>query len=250
MRLTTQPSKDYGLDLMIMHQALASGKNLSFSKFCDGEWAVIKNQRINNSEFWFDPENPEDANKREGLIEAFQFQRENYYVGIACPSVFGNEMHTEMKELSRQPPHRLTWADIWVNSNYQYYLDNIIPLFKNSNTVLFCNSLSKINNLPFLPRKVFKVSYNAWAYDWGVIEESKKYISNNNVEDYTFLFCCGPFGNILCHQLTEFNSNNTYLDIGSTLNPFLQSEGFKRDYYLRDTYFSRHRGTWGQDSEV
>jgi len=61
-----------------------------------------------------------------------------------------------------------------------------------------------------------------------------------------FLFCCGPFGNILCHRLTEANENNTYLDIGSTLNPFLQSAGFERDYYMGNNYFSNMIGAWDQ----
>ena len=101
-----------------------------------------------------------------------------------------------------------------------------------------------LGNLPFTPEKVFPVSYNAWANDWDAIEESKKYIQDECSEGYTFLFCCGPFGNILCHELTEFNSNNTYLDVGSTLNPFLRSEGFQRDYYMGNNFFSNAVGVW------
>ena len=45
--------------------------------------------------------------------------------------------------------------------------------------------------------------------------------------------CAGPFGNILTHQLFEHNDNNTYIDIGSTLNPFLLGEIGKNRGYLR-----------------
>ena len=244
MRFTIHPDKDYKTDIEIICKALASGKRLSFSKFCDGEWAVIENRDINNSEFWFEPDKLVDTLKRQKLIESFQFQHENYYVGVACPGVFGEDMHKEMKELSKQPPHRLTWADIWVNSNYRYYIENVLPLFKDRPTVLYCNGKSNVANLPFTPTKVFEVSYNAWAHNWDLIEKSKQYITENNLEDHTFLFCCGPFGNILCHQLTEFNEKNTYLDIGSTLNPFLGSAGFERDYYMGDGYFARLVGEW------
>ena len=243
MDFTVAPNKDYRRDLEIISEALSRNETLSFSKFCDGEWAVMENQKINNKEFWFDPEDPDDAYKREKLIEAFQYQNDQYFVGISCAGVFGED-HSKMKKLCGQPAHRLTWADLWVNSNYSYYLDNVLPLFADRKIVLYCNSNSMTHNLPFTPEKVFPVSYNAWANDWDVIEESKKYIQDECPEGYTFLFCCGPFGNILCHELTEFNSNNTYLDVGSTLNPFLRSEGFQRDYYMGNNFFSNAVGVW------
>ena len=112
--------------------------------------------------------------------------------------------------------------------------------------MLYCNDEGDINSLPFSPDKIFPISKNAWEHDWDLIEESKKYIKDNNIKDYLFLFCCGPFGNILCHELTEFNQNNTYLDIGSTLNPYLKSEGFQRDYYMGNTFFANMECTWGK----
>jgi hypothetical protein len=40
--------------------------------------------------------------------------------------------------------------------------------------------------------------------------------------------------------------NNTYLDIGSTLNPLLKSAGFERDYYMGENFFSKLEGAWDQ----
>ena len=247
MEFTTHPNKDYASDIRVLYEALYNEEVFSFSKFCDGEWAVLENRGVDNSEFWFDPEKEEDANKRQQLVDAFQFKHKNYYVGISCPGVFGLETHNKMKEMCGQPKERLTWADVWVNSNYGFYLQFIVPLFRNKKTVLYCNEKSNLEGLPFEPSKVFNISYNAWENDWGLIEESKRFIEDNDIEDHIFLFCCGPFGNILCHQLTEFNDKNTYLDIGSTLNPFLRSAGFERDYYMGDTYFSRLSGVWGPE---
>ena len=181
MDFTVAPNKDYRRDLEIISEALSRNETLSFSKFCDGEWAVMENQKINNKEFWFDPEDPDDAYKREKLIEAFQYQNDQYFVGISCAGVFGED-HSKMKKLCGQPAHRLTWADLWVNSNYSYYLDNVLPLFADRKIVLYCNSNSMTHNLPFTPEKVFPVSYNAWANDWDVIEESKKYIGIDDPE--------------------------------------------------------------------
>lgn len=244
MKFTTPPNKSYSEDIKILYQALSNNENISFSKFCDGEWAVMRNQAINNKEFWFDPNNKEDQIKRQALIDAFQYKNDRYFVGVTCVNVFGLDTHREMVKLSGQDQEHLTWADIWVNSNYSYYLQNILPLYNSKPIVLFANKNAKIEHLPFRPYIHMPIYNNAWEYNWDIIDPAINIAKTLN--DMIFLFCCGPFGNILCHRLTEANPNNTYLDIGSTLNPFLKSAGFERDYYMGDNYFSRMIGAWDQ----
>ena len=246
MIFTTPPNKDYHKDIEILKEEIESQRNFSFSKFCDGEWAVMSNQQINNKEFWFEPKNPTDQKLREALIDSFQFTDSSYYVGIACPNVFGIDLHRVMKRVSRQSQDHLTWADIWVNSNYKYFCEKIVPLFSEREVVLFCQESGNVNNLPFKPTQVYRVGNNAWKTNYSQIEEDKMFIDSNGIRDHIFLFCCGPFGNMLCHQLTEHSKDNTYLDIGSTLNPWLKSAGFERDYYMGDNTFSRLKGVWDQ----
>jgi hypothetical protein len=45
-----------------------------------------------------------------------------------------------------------------------------------------------------------------------------------------FLFCAGPLGNMLAYRMWEKNKNNTYMDIGSTLNTWLV--GSNRGYLI------------------
>ncbi len=244
MIFTTPPNKDYRKDVEILKEEIQSQRNFTFSKFCDGEWMVMSNQQINNKEFWFDPKNPTDQTLRNALINSFQFLHPQYYIGIASPNVFGVDMHRTMKRVSTQSEDHLTWADIWVNSNYKYYLDNIVPLFQERDVILVCQETGNTDNLPFKPSHVFRIGNNAWKTNYSLVQEMKLFIDQEGVRDNIFLFCCGPFGNILCHQLTEHNKDNTYLDIGSTLNPWLKSAGFERDYYMGDNIFSQLKGTW------
>jgi hypothetical protein len=239
-------NKSFRSDIVLFKDRLKNQENFSFSKYADGEWAVIKNQQLNNGEFWFDPTNPDDAKKRETLVESFQYKHPNYYVGISCPCCQGDAVFNEMYEFSGQDDHHLTWANLWVNSNYKYYLSNILPLYKERQIVLFCNSKSTVERLPFRPDIVLSVENNAWANNWDLIEQTKNMITKNNMKNMLFLFCCGPFGNILCYELTKHCDENTYLDIGSTLNPFLQSEGFKRHYYSGNNFFSNLTCSWGK----
>jgi hypothetical protein len=41
------------------------------------------------------------------------------------------------------------------------------------------------------------------------------------VRGWLFLFCSGALGTILAHQMYAFCPENTYLDIGSSLDPYL-----------------------------
>lgn len=246
MKFTTPPNKNFKEDIVVLHNALLSRKNITFSKFCDGEWAVLCNNNIDNGEFKFNNSEIKDGLKRKRLLDAFQYNNSRYFVGITCTSVFGLDTHRQMKELCGLPEDRLTWADIWVNSNYQYFVNNIIPLFKDRTIILVCNRKGKIENLPFRPYMVFPVENNAWEHNWNYIEDIKHSMYAFDAENCVFLFCCGPFGNILSYELTKFAPNNTYLDIGSTLNPWLQSEVFKRDYYIGNNYFSNMVGSWDQ----
>jgi hypothetical protein len=245
MNLTLPPSKQFREDINIFKEKLEDGENFSFSKYADGEWAVLKNGSINNTEFWFDKDSVVDTMKREKLIDSFRFQHPQYYVGISCPCCQGQHAFEEMRDFSEQHPSRLTWANIWVNDNYKYYLSEIIPIFSRRNVVLYCNENSKLNELPFGPKKYFPISNNAWGGNWDLIEKSKEYITDFKVKDNLFLFCCGPFGNILCHELTKFDPDNTYLDIGSTLNPWLET-GFDRQYYVQGSPWSNMKCVWGE----
>lgn len=240
--------KTFRTDLENFQQKLLNKENFSFSKYADGEWAVIKNKSIDNKEFWFNPDNEKDQIKRKFLIESFRYKHSQYYVGISCPCCQGLQTFRDMKIYSSQSEDKLTWANLWVNGNYQYYVKNIIPIFKERNVVLFCNENGKIDNLPFKPYVVFPLKHNAWEYNWEAIEGAKSLVSvlkKQNLSNVIYLFCCGPFGNILCHQLTEHEPDNTYLDIGSTLNPWLQSAGFERDYYMGNNFFANMVCQWG-----
>lgn len=241
--------KYFKQDIVNFKNKIESKENFSFSKYADGEWAVIQNHALNNKEFWFDPNSATDQIKRKALIDSFQYQNKRYYVGISCPCCQGMETFRNMKSFSKQSDEKLTWANLWVNGNYKYYVQNIIPLFRERPVVLFCNENGKIDNLPFTPYMVFPLKHNAWEYNWNIVDSAKSVTSmlkRQGIYNLIYLFCCGPFGNILCHQLTDHESDNTYLDIGSTLNPWLQSAGFERHYYMGDNFFSRMECVWDQ----
>ena len=238
-------NKTFRGDLEFFTSKLKNREPFSLSKFADGEWAVMKNHALNNNEFWFNPLNENDQIRRRALISSFKFKHPNYYVGISCPCCQGLDTFNEMYAFSEQDDDHLTWANIWVNNNYSYYVQHIMPIYSQRKIILFCHRNAKIDNLPFIPYIHFPIDNNAWEKNWNYIEESKAVLDQVD-NGCLVLFCCGPFGNILCHHLTKYNPSNTYLDIGSTLNPLLQSAGFERHYYMGDNIFSRQVCSWGK----
>ena len=229
--------KIFNEEIIKIYTKLKNKENFSFSKFADGEWMMMRNIPLNNNEFNYTIDDEFYKNK---LIESFKYKDKNYFVGVSCPCCQGNH-HYDMINYSEQDQSNLTFANIFVNSNYQFYKDNFIEEYKNWSVHLVANKNAKIENLPFKVEKFYPVENTAWKHNYDLIEEIKK----ENLTNKLFLFACGPFGNMLSHQLWDFNKNNTYLDIGSTLNPWLESEGFKRDYYDVGLVYKNRNCNWG-----
>ena len=86
--------------------------------------------------------------------------------------------------------------------------------------VFVCNENADLSVLPFLV-KDFRVGYNAMVQDYGLIEGIKSWINEHNIEGHLFLFSASSFSKMAIHQLYEFCDRNTYIDVGTTLNPFM-----------------------------
>lgn len=224
--------KIFDQELYKFFDILKKGQPFSFSKYADGEWAIMNNIYLNNNEFEITNKTPTFFKNK--LIESFRFKDPNYYVGISCPCCQGDEAY-KMAIFSNQDQEHLTFANIFVNSNYPLYKNTFLKEYQNHDIHLIANSNSKIDNLPFKIEKFYPIGFSAWVNNYNLIEEIKQ----KNLSNKLFLFCAGPFGNLLAHQLFETNKTNIYLDIGSTLNPWLQSEGFKREYYINGEYSQR-----------
>ena len=238
-------NKNFRNDLDILTKRLEDKKPFAFSKYADGEFHVLNNQPVDNGEFWFIPDNHQK--NRVELVKSFRYHHDDYYVGISCPCcIGGTTIHNWMKKQSKQEDDHLTWANLFVNGNYEYYMENVVPKFKNFETILVSNSDSNLDRLPFNIKKHFKIGKNAWVENYSLTTEIKEYISENELKNGLFLFCAGPYGNILTHQLHEYNQENFYIDIGSTLNPFLLGEAGKKSRgYLRNESSIKKVCVWG-----
>jgi hypothetical protein len=231
--------KIFRTEIESMFNRLKSRQPFAFSKYADGEWAILADQSISNGEFSYFSEM--DYPYRNALLQSFCFLDKDYYVGVSCPCCQGVH-HYHMVNSSGQFNSNLTFANIFVNSNFPYYLENFIPEYSNWDIHLVANERSKVENLPFKVEQFYPVANSSYKNNYDLIGKIKE----KNLKGKLFLFACGPFGNMLAHQLWDHNKNNTYLDIGSTLNSWTMSAGFKRDYLDVGSIYRNRTCVWGK----
>jgi hypothetical protein len=216
---------------------IKAGEHFSLSRWGDGELTILEGKHIDirskgNGEFRYDPNLPQYNQAREKLMEAYVYKDDQYYIGIACPCCVGQEKYQYMKEKSGQDEEHLTWANIFVNANYHRTINELIPELSNHEVDIVVNKNSKIDKLPFKPKNVLTVGTDAWYEDLDLGRNMLEQILMKGVKNRVFLIAAGPLANILTYTLWIYGSKeNTYIDIGSILDPYLQLK-LTRGYHL------------------
>lgn len=225
-------------DFDIIKEFVERKEKFSFSKFADGEIAIMKKTKIRNIDNWlFDPDKDDDFSNL--LYESLKYNDEGYHIGISCPCC-DLDGHRWLKLNLGANYTNVTFANIFVNNNYNRFKKELLPLFNNFDNIIFVgnrnSNLEKINEV--LKFKTFYgIGPEAFKTDLDLIDDLINKIKNENIKDALFLFSAGPLGNVLSHKLWESNKNNTYIDIGSTMNTWTELN--LRDYQLNGIYSNK-----------
>ena len=97
-------TKNFREDLDILLNKIKK-ENIAFSRFGDGEMAIIKRQNINllnknTGEFRFSPNEKKYDVPYKLLKKSFTTNIDNYYISISCPCCVGESKHLEMLDRS------------------------------------------------------------------------------------------------------------------------------------------------------
>jgi hypothetical protein len=233
--------KDFVKELKKFYFKLKNKENFALGRFNDGEMLSMYgiSMPAGGGEWNTNGEDAIYDIVRKELIEAFHYQDKGYYVGIPCSCCQGQNFYV-MRTFSKQDDEHLTFGNLFVNFNYNNFVHNYFPLFNQREVILVANKNAKIENLPFKVEKFFPVNYNAWVDNRELLDEIMSFDFKNKL----FLFSCGPFANILCHKLWEKNKENTYLDIGSTISPWINTDVNVRFYYQQGTEYQKQYCVW------
>lgn len=245
--------KDFKQEFDKFLNMLKTKKNFAFTRFSDGELYMMQNRKVViepdkvylresiHRGFWgpeelksFDPE--KDQFYREKLIQCFKHKQDGYYKGICFSEDVGQKDYEwQLDILKDDNIETITWANLLINGNYSEFIEKMIPVIANKKIVYVCNKLANINNLPFEIVKDFRIGANCHIEDYNLIDKMDIWISENKIEEHIFLFSAASLSNYLIYNLYKNYPNNTFMDIGSTLNPLLGLSGWKGSrFYLRE----------------
>lgn len=254
-KLTTGSEKDFEADLFIIRDLLDRGEPFAFSRFSDGEVFMLQGMEIQLAQDfsivgphfnagthyaqddWKHYQPSEHEFFRQKLEDSLRFRKDNYYKGLSCRCCIGGGgeegqrfFDYQLSIVGEGDEHNLTWANLLINSNYLLYLDNIVPILQRKRVVMVVNELADTRPLGMDIRMHFRIGPNCIVNNYGVIDEIKEYISREKIDDHVFLVAASSLTNMINHQAFSEFDGNTFIDIGSSLNPFMPGINSRRGY--------------------
>lgn len=254
MRLDLPPNKTFSKDLTDILSCLENSENFAFSRFSDGEVYMLQNKEIilhSNGAKVGDiilPGNyPEDDLKhfdpsqhsfyRQKLEDSIKHRQHNFFKGLSCRCCIADGEKNFQWQLDLIGPgdeHSLTWANLFINCNYLEFLSRFFKIIKEKKIVFVLNKngcdyvMSDRFEIDVI--KTFPIGPNCIVNNYSVIDDIKSYIRNNNISDHVFLCAASSLSNMVIHQVYSEFPNNTYVDVGSSLNPFIEGIKSRRSY--------------------
>jgi len=256
-------TKDYKLEFNKFLNKIKNRENFAFARFSDGEYFIMKNQkvvlapgffitgdRVGHNIYTQEEQKEFIPSKhqffREKLIESYKFNHENYYKGICTRNDVGEDgFQWQLDLLDNTSQSDLTFANLFINSNYSRYIEEVVPLFKDREIIYIVNELADLSDLPFEVKKDFRIGSNCMINNYGVIEEVKNYIKDNNIENHIVLCSAASLSNFIIHECFKDNPNNTFLDTGSSLNPYQKLEGWRFTRGYLTSYWMKSKSAYG-----
>jgi len=230
--------KDFREHFFMLYEKLKAGENFAFSRFSDGELRIMQNKTLILGEDYnkighrrrsshYEPEDRKHFDPKlhpyvhDKLMEAYKYRDYNYYVGLSCRCCVGKNDFRQMLNWYGDDDKFLTWSNLWVNANYPLFVKYMIPEFSNHPIVYILNKRGDLYGLPFTVKKDFRVGDNCIVNDFNKADEVDLWIESNNIKNHVFLFSASSLSNFMIYDLYKCHPNNTYIDIGTTLNPYL-----------------------------
>jgi hypothetical protein len=218
---------------------IRSDKNFAYARYADGEVALMKGNPIGNNsqayvvDNWAAPPTLTKVGKQ--LLETLNHTESNYYYAISSDTDWKDD---SLFLRSRLTTPNITFANLWINANYQKMKKFYTSL--NKEVYLICNEKASKNVFPFTVAELFPFPNNCVHYweNFGddYIKSLLEYTSN--VSDKTFFISAGPVSEILIHKMFESNPNNQYLDVGSSIDEYVHGT-LTRPYMNPESPYSK-----------
>lgn len=220
---------------------IEKGENFTFSRYADGEVMLMSGKQVNTStqayrvDNWSAPSGITKVGKE--LLDSLNHTEKNYFYGISSKTDNIND-YLYLKKNIKQKEENISFVNLWINANYKKSIEKYKTL--NRPVTLICNYNAEKDNFPFNVNTIIPFPDNCIEY-WETNSDSFVDTLINQVgekQNELFFISCGPVSEIIIHKLYSHNPNNTYIDVGSSIDEFVH--GQKTRPYMNDgTIYSK-----------
>lgn len=216
--------KNYNNCLAYFINKIQKNEPFALLKYADGEYCVSKNTTLRNIDKWTFTTG---SILNQHFNETFCLINTNVYYAIS-----GYSNSKELCDYYYSMIHNhtnITFANIFVNQNHRAWIEflnsfngNCVLISSNINQNKCVGGLSVIEHIE-IDQYLVDIWDTKYEYYFDLMKTlAKKY--NMTI----FLVSAGPLANIFIHKLYLSNSNNIYIDCGSSIDIF------NKEYYTRE----------------
>lgn len=220
--------------------------NFTFARYADGEVMLMKGVGVFENTQAYSVDNwkaPNELTKvGTQLLETLNHTEENYFYAISGK----NDNIHDYQFLIDNIKHgrdNLTFVNLWINANYRNMMKRYSALKRS--VILICNEKANFKNFPFNVTHITPFPNDCITF-WET--NSEEYIQRlikdyGEINNQLFFISCGPISEIIIHRLYENNPNNTYVDVGSSIDEFVHCKQ-TRPYMNPTSQYSKFISTF------
>jgi hypothetical protein len=220
---------------------IENNENFAFARYADGEVMLMIGQEVGGNtqaartDKWTAPNHLTRVGK--DLQKTLQHTEDNYYYAISGSNDNYNDYNFLRSNIT-QKSDNITFVNLWINANYKRTLAKYNSLKRD--VILICNEKAKKESFPFnvvaiLPFPNNCIDFWETSADYYMWDLSKRF---QDEKDTLVLVSCGPVSEIIISELYTLNPNNTYIDVGSSIDEYIH--GYKtRPYMDPSSHYSK-----------
>lgn len=210
------------------------GENIAFLRHGDGERAIMEGRTVKAQEGWESPEYISQLGF--ACLKALNLIDSRVWYGISCPCCDSAAYYWY---ISRITTRNITFANLWVNSNYSKFIKSFENLEREA--IVIANHraqdkpIGKLKVLKYYPVGDDCISF--WENDASDLLQRIKsdYGKRDNL---LYVVSAGPMSGPIIAELFKNNPNNCYIDFGSSLDTYIHNK-VTRPYMNKNNRYAK-----------
>jgi hypothetical protein len=223
-------------DFIEITKMIKDKKPFAFSRFADGEIAVMQGRQIVGSDKWATPNYVTKLGI--DLLKAIEVVDENVYFGISCQCC-DTPGRDYLLSLIKNDMKNVTFSNMFVNGNYSDFIEFSKTIDEPVN--LIANEEANLDNCPFKVSTFLPMPNDCVNYWEEMRNEFLDLLkeSYSNINGELFLISAGPMSEAIIDYLWKINPTNRYVDVGSAIAEFIHGKPIRDFAYTNSPYHNK-----------